>query len=234
MLRFLRRFTKRDRLSRFSGLSDEEYLQAYAEDTDRRVEKDKARAIGGLWDEVGELQFGFLQTQGLEPHNTLLDIGCGTLRAGRLIIPYLERGHYTGFDVSAGAVAAAKDLVRQENLQAKAPTILHVPEGRLDFSFLDGQFDFLLAQSVFTHLRASQIETCFEHLGGVMHSASRFFFTFYPAATADVRGYKSFAYSADFFEKLCMAHDLVLTFPEYDHPRGQLMGEVRLLDGPAG
>ncbi|MGG6294672.1 hypothetical protein ACQ4M4_09620 [Leptolyngbya sp. AN02str] len=37
--------------------------------------------IGGLWEELGQLQFDFLKENGLLPEHRLLDMGCGSLRA---------------------------------------------------------------------------------------------------------------------------------------------------------
>lgn len=36
--------------------------------------------VGGLWEQLGSLQFEYLVRNGLEPHHFLLDIGCGSLR----------------------------------------------------------------------------------------------------------------------------------------------------------
>jgi hypothetical protein len=49
--------------------------------------------VGGLWDEIGRLQFNFLVAQGLKPEHYLLDVGCGTFRGGVHFIRYLETGH---------------------------------------------------------------------------------------------------------------------------------------------
>src|SRR5271168_1826262 len=47
------------------------------------------RYVGGYWDQVGRLQFEFLQSRGLQSNHVLLDIACGSLRGGRFFIPYL-------------------------------------------------------------------------------------------------------------------------------------------------
>ena len=36
--------------------------------------------VGGMWDEVGALQFEYMQSAGLRPGHRLLDMGCGALR----------------------------------------------------------------------------------------------------------------------------------------------------------
>ena len=54
--------------------------------------------VGGLWEEIGQLQFDFLVEQGLRPSHCFLDIACGSLRGGVHFIRYLEPGHYLGLD----------------------------------------------------------------------------------------------------------------------------------------
>ena len=57
--------------------------------------------VGGLWDEMGQLQFDFLVRQGLSPEHRLLDIACGCLRGGVHFVRYLQPGNYYGVDVNA-------------------------------------------------------------------------------------------------------------------------------------
>ena len=53
--------------------------------------------VGGMWDEIGRLQFEFLRARGLKADHWLLDIGCGCLRGGIHAIKYLKTGNYYGF-----------------------------------------------------------------------------------------------------------------------------------------
>ncbi|MFP8873463.1 MAG: hypothetical protein VCB42_02780, partial [Myxococcota bacterium] len=50
------------------------------------------------YDSMGATQFRLLCTLGLREHHRLLDFGCGSLRAGRFLIPYLKPGHYHGVE----------------------------------------------------------------------------------------------------------------------------------------
>jgi len=45
------------------------------------------QAIGGLWEEMGKLQFDYLISQKLMPHHQFLDVGCGSLRGGFTLSP---------------------------------------------------------------------------------------------------------------------------------------------------
>src|ERR1700724_2187949 len=50
------------------------------------------------FDFMGAPQFRLLTTLGLREHHSVLDFGCGSLRAGRLLIPYLLPGRYYGLE----------------------------------------------------------------------------------------------------------------------------------------
>jgi SAM-dependent methyltransferase len=204
------------------------YLEAYAEHTNQRVDADPHEAVGGLWEEIGRLQFEFLVGNGLQLQHRLLDIGCGTLRGGRHFIGFLDPSRYTGFDLSTKAIESGIELVRSEGLSEKQPRLLVNTSGDLRFKVFAGEtFDVLLAQSVLTHLMPEHIEECFAHIGLIMHARSVFFFTFREAAQYDRVNFKDFDYPFGFFESLAAKHGFTITRrDDYRHPRKQVMVEI--------
>lgn len=214
---------------------DKDYLDAYAEHTDLRVEEDFRAAVGGNWKRMGELQFEFVVKNGLKPHHRMLDIGCGTLRAGRHFIRYLDAGNYTGTDISARAIEVAGQLVRDQGLSEKRPRLLVSTHKNLRFEEFEPEgFDYLLAQSVFTHLKPEHIEECFQHVGRIMRAQSPFFFTFYAGPEFRQRGVKTFEYPFSFFESLAGSGGFALTdrSADYPHPTGQRMAVLRRKKAP--
>jgi SAM-dependent methyltransferase len=103
------------------------------------------------YDLIGAMTFNLLTTLGLRQHHSLLDVGCGSLRIGRLLIPYLNRGKYFGIEPAEWLVAEGiKHELGETVIQIKQPT----------FFFTDSPeivvrekvpFDFALAQSIFSH-----------------------------------------------------------------------------------
>jgi len=206
--------------------AEKDYLDAYSEHTDLRVAKDPHTAVGGMWDRLGTLQFEYLRDAGLVHHHSLLDIGCGTLRAGRHFIRYLDADRYTGIDISPAAMSYARDVVRGESLLEKYPRLILCSDKALNFCELKGKtFDYILAHSVFTHLMPQHIEECFSHIGSIMKVGTQFFFTFSMADEFMRDGFKNFSYPQQFFHKLAERHSLVVREPRnrYEHPRHQCM-----------
>ena len=154
---------RRDKDDRVNKLYDEhEYMEAYRRHTDMRVSVDPQAAVGSMWDEIGKVQFDFMINMGLEPRHQILDLGCGTLRGGRHFIRYLDNNKYTGLDISPKALEAAEKLIVDEELANKAPRLLLNSNQNLRFDeFGEDKFDYILAQSVFTHLFPETIEECF-------------------------------------------------------------------------
>jgi SAM-dependent methyltransferase len=103
------------------------------------------------YDLIAAMAFNLLTTLGLRQHHTLLDVGCGSLRIGRLLIPYLNRGKYFGFEPNEWLVEEGiKRELGAALAQIKRPTFFFsdLPE---TIAQAKVSFDFVLAQSIFSH-----------------------------------------------------------------------------------
>lgn len=138
--------------------------------------------IGGLWDEIGELQLEFLVRQGLLPQHVLLDLGCGAFRAGVKLLPYLDAGNYYGVDVSAELVEAGIEReVAPAGLLDRLPAENVALNDTFDVSGFGVDFDFGIAQSVFTHLPLDRFPACLSALRLHFRPGSVFFSTWFTA-----------------------------------------------------
>lgn len=102
------------------------------------------------YDYMGATQFRLLTALGLREHHKLLDFGCGSLRAGRLLIPYLDPGNYFGLEPNAWLIedAFGKQL-GQDIRRLKRPVFRHHDSFTADE--FRTSFDFIVAQSIFSH-----------------------------------------------------------------------------------
>jgi SAM-dependent methyltransferase len=205
---------------------EKEYLDAYSLDTDRRVDIDPHNAVGGMWEEIGQLQFDFMVRHGLKPPHRMLDFGCGTLRGGRHFVRHLDPGRYTGVDISQKAIEFAKQLVVEEGLVDKEPRLLVIGKDGLRFGdFVGETFDFVLAQSVFTHLTPDLVEEFLAHVGAVLGSTGAFYFTYAESPEIERPTPKDFRYPKSWMREATEKHGLSFEdlSGDYDHPRSQRM-----------
>ncbi len=62
--------------------------------------------LAASWDEIGQLQLDYLRKAGLASNHRVLDLGCGALRTGRKVIPYLDPANYFGIDADVADLEA--------------------------------------------------------------------------------------------------------------------------------
>ncbi len=103
-----------------------------------------------LYDLMGASQFRLLTALGLRETHRLLDFGCGSLRAGRMFLPYLLPGHYHGIEPNAWLVTdAIAAEVGEAQVALKQPRFSHNDDFATDVFGVT--FDFILAQSILSH-----------------------------------------------------------------------------------
>jgi SAM-dependent methyltransferase len=135
-------------------------------------------ATGITWGALGTLQFRFLVDQGLEPQHVLLDVACGSLRAGVRFIPYLEPGNYLGIEMHQKLIDAGVEKELGQKLNTlKRPQF--VVSDRFEFERFSRQPDFAIAQSLFSHLTTEDICLCLRNLRAVAKPGTKFYASFF-------------------------------------------------------
>lgn len=192
--------------------------------------------VGGMWEEIGRLQFEFLRARGLKPDHRLLDIGCGSLRGGIHAIKYLETGNYYGLDINPSLIEAGRHELRLAGLTHKNPHL--AVSDRFELGLFRQKFDYLLALSVFTHVFANHIIRCLTEVRGVLASKGQFFATFFlaphsahlapivhqPGGVQTQYDRNPFHYSYDEIQAMAKLANLSAEIiGQWNHPRGQQM-----------
>lgn len=194
-------------------------------------------AVGGMWDEIGRLQFHFLQAEGLRPHHRLLDIGCGSLRGGVHFARYLHKGNYFGIDANPRLITAGQKELAAAGIPDRA-TLRVSDDFNMDFGV---PFDFALAHSLFTHLPFNSIQLCLIKIDNILAPGAKLFATFF-RNPAGVRGFEPavqpgrdgdrltfmhrdpYHYDPSIFSWLCESLDLTMEdLGNWNHPRSQQM-----------
>jgi SAM-dependent methyltransferase len=153
------------------------------------------KGLFARWYAMQDWQVEALRRMGLMPHHRVLDIGCGVLRLGLKLIPYLDEGRYFGTDPMEVYLATGHRLVRELLPSPRAYQLM--TDRGCGFEAFGTSFDFAIAHSVFTHMSFEEIRNCFRRLARVMAKGGQFLFTVAvdPAFGRDFE--ESFLYNAD-------------------------------------
>lgn len=204
--------------------------------TEKQINNEKyKKEVGGDWEVIGNLQFQFLVKNGLLPTHRLLDIGCGSLRAGIHFIKYLNPGHYGGLDVNKSLIKAGQLEIKKANLINKKPTLL--VDDQFTFTKFHTSFDFVIAHSLFTHLPINLIWRCLINVEKVLKKDGKFYATFFESKNKfTLEPIKQFPhiitnfdkdpyhYHLSVFEYMVKGSSLDLLYiGDWGHPRNQKM-----------
>jgi len=214
------RFTSQSYTEFYKNLQNRKIREGYAYD----------------WDsDVGIAQFEFLKRNGLSPEDELLDIGCGNLRGGIHSIRYLQPSNYHGIDISEEAIKAGKEILREEELlNQKEPNLL-VNNNLMFEELKDETFDYIFAQSVFTHLPKEEIAECFEHVSAIMNQESVFFASVHigeeniAVPSLSIESSDDYSYTMETFRDLGTQYGLEVCQVAYpEHPLDMDMIKIEL------
>lgn len=132
------------------------------------------------YDFMGATQFRLLTALGLREDHFVLDIGCGSLRAGRLLLQYLLPERYHGIEPNDWLVREAiSKEIGSDLIGIKKPVFSSNSD--FDYSVFGRTFDYIVAQSIFSHTAPDLARSALGPLRRVMHDASLALATFIEA-----------------------------------------------------
>ena len=146
---------------------------------------------GGDFGEIGqEFKGHFINLANLQPHNRVLDVGCGN---GRMAVPltsYLSRqGEYWGFDIVNEGIEWCQCNISQKfsNFHFQHSDVYNKrynPNGKIraqDFQFpYDAEsFDFAFLTSVFTHMLPADLEHYLSEVARVLKTGGQCLITYF-------------------------------------------------------
>jgi hypothetical protein len=135
-----------------------------------------------LYDLIGSLQLTLLVDLGMREYNSVLEVGCGSLRLGRLLIPYLLSSRYYGIEPEEWLVNEGIknhfgfDTIENAFFAHKKPRFSY--NDQFDFSVTQGPVDFIIAQSIASHTGVKETKKLIGAIGDVMHDESVAIVTF--------------------------------------------------------
>ena len=143
---------------------------------DLRQQKDRQQHR--IWAEHQQMQLSFLYKRGLTSSSTVLDLGCGPMRLGSVLIPLLEDGWYYGQDINPSTIIFGEEVLREAGISEQAPYSLFASD-QFDLSLVDRPVQIAFSNSLFSHLTLNSILTALLQLQTVLDQSGVFYATFF-------------------------------------------------------
>lgn len=132
----------------------------------------------------------YVELCGLEPNESMLDLGCGIGRKTLPLTRYLSvRGSYVGMDIVKSGVdwCTEKYTSKYPNFKFQLIDVynsLYNPDGNYEaaeykFPFFAEQFDFVVLNSVFTHMLPLEVENYLSEISRVLLPGGRCLISFF-------------------------------------------------------
>jgi SAM-dependent methyltransferase len=175
------------------------------------------------YDLIAAMTFNLLTTIGLRQHHTLLDVGCGSLRVGRLLIPYLNRFNYAGIEPNAWLIeeGITREIGR-DMVEIKRPRFLIADSAEI-LRGAESSFDFAVAQSIFSHCGPDLLARWLRGLASLLTPTGALLATFLPGTQSCVQtGWiypKCVEYRLDSMQGAAEAAGLQFEVLDWRHPR---------------
>jgi hypothetical protein len=147
----------------------------------KKNKKDYRGFIGPAdkYENIGEIVFNLCKDHGLQKNHKFLDIGAGSLRVGKHLIPWLHKNKYKAIEPEEWLIGEALCYeLPDEIMLKKNPEFSFNKDFIMDFA--GEKIDFILANSIFIHTSQDQIKQCLLNAKEKMHEGSIMIFNFIP------------------------------------------------------
>jgi hypothetical protein len=173
------------------------------------------------FDRLGAVQFTMLLSLGMRETDTLLDIGCGSLRGGRFSLLYLNPERYFGIEPEDWCLRDGIDAeLGRELIALKQPAFSHNHD--FDARHFGRSFDYVMAAGIFMHASRAQIDQCLRSVAHVLARDGVFVGAYLPGSVDSTEPAWTYPdiqfYRPDTLVLAAAQHDLTLAFLDAPHP----------------
>lgn len=183
------------------------------------------------FNEMGQEHFDYLMSKKLQPDHVFLDVGCGGLRTGQFIIPYLDNNNYFGLDRMPELIEFGLNNVLSAEIVFEKQPKFSVNDN-FNCDFVDKPVDVAWCQSLMSHLSKDDITSCLSNIKNIMAPSGKIFFTYFrkdgmdqtEADAQQTHSKKDLYYNERYMDQIVSSCNLEKIYNgNIGHPRGQWM-----------
>lgn len=167
------------------------------------------------WDLISHHVFDVLVKEGLREHHHLLDIGAGSFRIGRLLIPWLGEGCYDYYEPNH----EIEDIGIEQEIGCDLATVR-------DIRWVGGlslrSYDYILAHSIFIHSGLDILTGWLDLIRDHLRVTGRALVTIRMGPDHKEDGWRypgTLTWSFETFAELARERGLHAEIADYDHPK---------------
>lgn len=161
--------------------------------------------------ETGVTDLEYLKKQGMQPHHRLLDFGCGTLRTGLFVIPYLDPGNYVGVDISETRIEKGCREAENQGIPRDRYRVVTLTGTGLE-EIADEKIDYVWSLAVFSHMPSSEWYPILRKLHGQLSDDGKILISYSHRDKLKRSKFKDFWYTSDHVEKVAAECGYKTTF----------------------
>ncbi|MDW3206317.1 MAG: class I SAM-dependent methyltransferase [Alphaproteobacteria bacterium] len=188
----------------------ETYTEWYRRRMNRMAEKSSKanRPLSQKYLDNAVIQVNYLKHHDLKPDHDVLEYGCGILRVGLHLLPYLEEGRYTAADISENRIEKGVGILAEKGFDRSGyrTVVLTTAEAR---ELGDVRYDYILAHDVFAHMPLSECHVCLKSLARHLKPKGQIFVTFDISDEAFSTNAKDYWFTRDQIRKMAEEARLV-------------------------
>lgn len=149
---------------------------------------------------TGIIEKDFLIEHGLKPEHCLIDYGCGSLRIGIPLIPYLNTNNYIGLDVTKDFYTLGLSHLSKNIFANKRPQFFLISSEILET--YKNSADFIVSFQVLIHIPKEELQNYFENILRLLKKTGKAFIDFRSSEPSRKVAMSTWHYSRDLIEQM--------------------------------
>jgi len=201
------------------------FHEYYVDTVKKRIGKEnghptlgKTRSDANRFLKTAEIEFDFLKKEGLNRQSVFVDYGCGSVRLGRVLIPYLASGHYHGVDMTDTFYKLGIDEFDQQLIQEKKPYLAVINKNTIA-ELSKKHIDFIFSSAVLYHIPEKEIKNYFANIIALMDEGTIAYVDFTDAPERKQLSKMTWLYPASFMLDQLSEFDVNASLLTFENPK---------------
>ena len=194
----------------------------YVVTVNNRISKNQQHATLGKdrkdaerFSKTAEIEFNFLKRQGLNSQSIFVDYGCGSVRLGHVLIPYLDPAHYHGIDMTDDFFKLGLEQIDENLILEKKPHCAIISDDEIT-RLSKKNVDYIFSSAVLYHVPENEMTTYFSNIIRLMNETTKAYIDFTDAPEKKQISSMTWHYPSEFLVQILKKFDVDVELIKFD------------------